>query len=56
MEKQITIEMKDILIRPDGVLEKMKKLKEIKAPGIDKIHPKVLNRCCYTLSLPKYVV
>ena len=30
----------------------MKKLKENKAPGIDKIQPKVLKRCCYTLSLP----
>ena len=40
VKKQITVEMKDILIRPDDVLEKMKKLKENKAPGIDKIHPK----------------
>ena len=30
----------------------MKKLKDNKVPGIDKIHPKVLKRCCYTLSLP----
>ena len=52
MKKQITVEMKDILIRPVDVLEKMKKLKENKAPGIDKIHHKVLKRCCYTLSLP----
>ena len=52
MKKQITVEMKHILIRPDDVLEKMKKLKENKAPGIDKIHPKLLKRCCYILSLP----
>ena len=30
----------------------MKKLKENKAPGIDKIKPKVLKRFCYTLPLP----
>ena len=52
VKKQITVEMNDILIRPDDVLEKMKKLKETKATGINKIHPKVLKRCCYTLSLP----
>ena len=52
VKKQITVKMKNILIRPDDVLEKIKKLKENKAPGIDKNHPKVLKRCCYTLSLP----
>ena len=50
VNKQITAERH--FIRPDDVLEEMKKLNEIKAPGIDKIHPKVLKRCCYTLSLP----
>ena len=44
VKKQITVEMKDIFIRPDDVLEKMKKLKENKAPGIDTIYPKVLKR------------
>ena len=52
VKKQIIAEMKVILKRPDDVLEKMKKLKENKAPGIDKSHPKVLNRYYYTLSLP----
>ena len=52
MKKQITAEMKDIFITPDDVLEKMKKLKENKAPDIGKIHSKVLKRCCYILSLP----
>ena len=52
VKKQITAEMKDTFIRPDDVLEKMKKLNENKVTGIDKIHPKVLKRCCYTISLP----
>ena len=51
MKKQITAEMKDLLLRPDDLLENMKKIKENKTPGIDKIHLKVLIGCCYTLSL-----
>ena len=39
VKKEITVEMKDIFIKPDDVLEKMKKLKENKASGINQNSP-----------------
>ena len=34
------------------VKEALSKLKENKAPGVDGIHPKILNRCSSTVCLP----
>ena len=51
-EREIAHSMADVVITVQEVKEALSKLKENKAPGVDGIHPKILNRCSSTVCLP----
>ena len=51
-EREIAYSMADVVITVQEVKEALSKLKENKAPGVDGIHPKILNRCSSTVCLP----
>ena len=51
-EKEIAHSMADVVITIQEVKEVLSKLKENETPGVDGIHPKILNRCSSTVCLP----
>ena len=45
-----------MLISKLEVIKALQKLQENKAPGVDGIHPKVLKRCCESLTFPLQLI
>ena len=45
-------QINEISFTTDDIAEKLRKLKTDKSPGMDGIHPKVLNECADELAVP----
>ena len=54
--KIVKSEMEDLTITKQEVCNLMTLLSEDKSPGVNNVHPKVLNRCQETLSQPLQLV